>query len=342
MPQPPLHPPASDHTADAKGSRYPVVVCGSNYGRVYDEALWRAPERFPIVAVLGRGSERSRRHAKHLGVPLCTRLGELPPEVRLACAAMPASADAIVLELLARGIHVLCEHPRTPAFLADAYAVADRSGVAFDVNGHFSDLPAARVLAERSHRALAAGPLRFVELVAQERSLYAALDVLASALPGIEKFELERTADSQGFVSLEGEMAAGTASAARAGLRIQVPDAQLADGSSGYLVDIRLHLGFDSGVLSLSSIAGPVVWNANLAVAAVGGAPLWQIDGAAPSAVDLRDARATANLEAVLRLTRLAASAGGTDRDHERAERRRHAYAVSRVWEALSSRLRRP
>lgn len=327
--------PDAPHDSSELGSPYRVAVCGSNYGQAYLDALAESPGRFSVVALLARGSERSRRLAARHGIPLRHTAGELPAGVDLACAALPASADGVVLELLERGIHVLCEHPRGPDFIDRATATAEEAGVCFQVNGHFSDLPAPRAFADRCRERLAAGPLRFVELVAHERSLYAALDIFGRALPGLGDLEVERIGGAGGFVTFTGRLSQRPAREATALLQIQVPGAELADGSAGYLVDVRLCAGFDDGVLSLLSITGPVVWNANLARGAEGSGGLWEILGAPATASELRNARSIANLEALERLV-LEIETG----DAGGAKDRRHVIDVARAWHTLGARLR--
>src|SRR5271165_634351 len=92
-------------------SRMRVLVCGSNYGRAYITALARGPRKFELAGILAQGSLRSQQLAALNGVPLYRSTSELPDNLDLACAAMSSAAWPLVLQLVRRGIHVLCEHP---------------------------------------------------------------------------------------------------------------------------------------------------------------------------------------------------------------------------------------
>jgi thiazolinyl imide reductase len=273
-------------------------------------------------------------------------VGELPSGIDLALAALPSSADGVVLELLKRGIPVLCEHPRSPASVQQAFEVAEGTGAAFQINGHFGDLPAARSFATACRERIPASPSRFVQITAQERSLYAALDVLDRAWDGLEGLTVQdagaadaeepRSAVASGWIHLTGSL-----DDIAADFRIQVPPENPPDGSPAYWVDLQLAVGFDAGVLSLLSLAGPVVWNHNLGRAAAGDQALWEMVAGSdhgihgPSPLELRRAREEANRTAVDRLIRMMAGA-----EPEPLVRRRRLLALARAWELLGRRLR--
>src|SRR5262249_18031049 len=98
-------------------NRIRVLVCGTNYGRAYLRAISRRADAFELVGVLARGSCRSHQVADENGVPLYLNLREMGKNVDLACAAMSSSAWPVVIKLLERGVHVLCEHPQRSAAL---------------------------------------------------------------------------------------------------------------------------------------------------------------------------------------------------------------------------------
>ncbi len=310
---------------------YRVLVCGSNYGQSYLAPLLESAGRYLPVALLARGSDRSQRLARRYGLALCRTVEELPKEIDLACAALPSAADDLVLALLDRGLHVLCEHPRGVGFLNAAYRAAARGGVRFQINGHFGDLPAPRAFAERCRHLAAESTPRFFDVTAQERSLYAAVDILRRATAGLGTVTLERGRGSGGFVTMEGRL-----HGARAIFQVQTPTGHPADGSPRYLVDLHIAAGFDQGVLSLLSVAGPVVWNANLGRAAGDASTLFETVSGKRSVTgaDLRQARREANRTALERLVREIESgvaAPEVSRDH--------TLAVARAWQRLGDEL---
>jgi len=123
-------------------NRIRVLVCGTNYGRAYIGAILRRADTFELVGVLAKGSRRSHQIAAQNGVPLYVDLREMRKDVDLACAAMSSSAWPVVIKLLGRGVHVLCEHPQRSAALKAGLLLASRQRIKFHLNGHFGDLPA--------------------------------------------------------------------------------------------------------------------------------------------------------------------------------------------------------
>ena len=166
-----------------------ALVCGSNYGRYYVDAIGLAPDRFHLAGILARSSNRSQRLAQRYGVPLYRTTSELPDQIDLACAAMSSSAAPVVLQLLERGIHVLCEHPQRPRFLREALDLAGQRQVRFHVNGHFPDLPAPRSFITRCQQLHQAQPVRLLHIMVTDRTLYTGLDIVIRAI-GDDRVEL--------------------------------------------------------------------------------------------------------------------------------------------------------
>lgn len=334
-PTPSPSPRAGVQAGAAREGRQRVLVCGSGYGRAYLDAMAASGGRFEPVALLARGGARSAALARRHRLPLVRspqELAELPGGIDLVCSALPSSADEVVLALLERGLPVLCEHPRRAAFLDAAYAAAARAGTVFELNGHFGDLEPARAFAARCREAAAQGPPRFVELTAQERGLFGALDVLDRALPrGVGETSIERVGAAGDLQLLAGSLAGVPAL-----VRVETPAGAPVDGSPRYRVDLKLEIVFDEGIAALLSLAGPATWNANLALAAAAREPLWTALGRRPLRTpdELRTARERANLAALERLARAAAGQPDPTTGRDRT------LALARAWEALGDRLR--
>lgn len=312
--------------------RVDVLICGSNYGRVYFDALRLSSSRFRIAGLLARGSARSISLAREHHVPLFRKVEEIPPGVELACAALGMDAAAVVLALLRRGIHVLCEHPQGSSFLRRALRAASRAGVCFHLNAHFSDLPPARAFVRQARLRNAKEAPRFVHAMATDRSLYSLGDVLRRALGDLEPFSAESVSRGPLLGALCGRIG-------RVDLLLQLQDgrkvagALLPDGSPLYLVDHRIALGFASGTLTLFSVAGPVIWNSNLHHAVAPRGPVWKHSGAktGPGYRELYDMRLRANLAAA---SALAHHAAGSAPPLEQSSP--HILGVSRFWERVS------
>ena len=242
-----------------------VLVCGTNYGRMYLEAIRLGGAGYRLAGILGRGSARSQQMACEHGVALYRCVEELAPGIDLACAAVGAAAFDVVLGLLARGIHVLCEHPQKVRNLQSALDAAASRSLCFHINGHFADLKAATTFIIHCRRESEAGPPSFFQVTATDRSLYATLDILRRVLDSFEPFQFYVTSRFPPFIVIQGFLRGVPIT-----FHIQryADGHLLADGSPSYLVDHRITAGFPSGILTLLSMNGPVVWNKNLNSAA--------------------------------------------------------------------------
>lgn len=276
-----------------------VLVCGANYGRVYLDsiALGEAGSYRPI-GIFARGSARSQQVAREFAVPLYHRVEDLPPGIDLACAAMGASGCTVIHSLLARGIHVLCEHPQKPDFLRSALNAAASRNLCLHVNGHFADLGAARAFISYCQGKRSEELPSFVHVMATDRSLYATLDILRRVFPSFTGCRFEVTSRLAQFILVQGLLA-------DVPVTFQIQSATmgqaLPDGSSSYLVDHRIEAGFASGILTLLSMNGPVIWNTNLNLGTDPREPLFAVvhEDRALSAELLTGRRVYANLGAI-------------------------------------------
>jgi thiazolinyl imide reductase len=238
-----------------------VLVCGTNYGRIYLEAICLGGADYRLAGILARGSARSQQIAREYGVLLYRCVEDLAPGIDLACAAVGASGSDLVLGLLARGIHVLCEHPQKPSYLQSALDAAASRSLCFHINGHFADLEAAAAFISHCRRENGIGSPSFFHVTATDRSLYAALDILRRILISFAPFEFHVTSRLPPFTVIQGLLKGVPAT-----FQIQrsADGRSFPDASPSYLVDHRIAVGFPSGILTLLSMNGPVVWNANL------------------------------------------------------------------------------
>jgi len=300
-----------------------ILIGGSNYGRAYFEALALNAARYQPAALLARGSERSRELASAHGVPLVTSVEAAAEGIDLACLALPP-APREALALLRGGIPVLCEHPQPPTFIEAALAAAHDGRSVFHLNGHFSRLPASTAfIAHARLRQQVSKPV-LAMLAATDRSLFAALDILAGVL------------GPPAAIDIQGARKDGLFTAAGFAwndvpVSLEMQNRGPADGSEEYRLDYRIALGFADGIVTLLSLAGPVIWNANYARFGASGQSLWSMAHAgAESATELRAQRARANLAAVEDLRECAA--GVSTPAHQSPE---YLLGVARLWQAL-------
>ena len=308
-----------------------VLICGANYGRIYLEAIRLGGAGYRLTGILARGSALSQEVACEFRVPLCRCVNDLALRIDLACSAMGASGHDVMLSLLSRGIHVLCEHPQTPSRLQAALDAAAGGNLCFHVNGHFADLEAAAAFIRHCGQESGAAPPSFLHVTATDRSLYAAVDILGRVLGSIAPFEFHVTSRLVPFTVVQGLLRGVPIT-----FHIQrcADGRRLADGSPSYLVDHRITAGFPSGILTLLSMNGPVVWNANLNSAVSPTQPLFTVvhESRALTAELLHKQRIVANLAAIDALVR-------SMREGVRPPEQEPDYLleVSRAWETLGA-----
>jgi yersiniabactin synthetase, thiazolinyl reductase component len=306
-----------------------ILVCGTNYGRIYLEAIRLGGAGYRLAGILGSGSARSQQVARECGVPFYTCVEQLPQGIDLACAAMGASGSDVVLRLLGRGIHVLCEHPQKPSNLRPALDAAASSGLRFHVNGHFAELEAAAAFTYKCRHLSRATPPSFFHVTATDRSLYAALDILHRSLNSFAPFQFHVASRLAPFTIVQGVVGGVSVTFH---LQRGADGRPLPDASPAYLVDHRIAAGFSSGTLTLLSMNGPVVWNANPNDVARPLEPLFTVvqENRALTAGLLYRQRVAANLAAIEALVQNIS---------ERVTRAEQAPAylleVSRAWETL-------
>jgi NAD-dependent oxidoreductase involved in siderophore biosynthesis len=169
-----------------------------------------------------------------------------------------------------------------------------------------------------------------VEIHVTDRSLYAALDLLRQALGPLAP-DLSPCPSAGPFDSLT-----GTLCGAPAFLHVQrcrTDDGRLLeDGDLAYLVDSRIGAWWAEGILTLLSVAGPVVWTRPLRGGLDAAAPMWEgAEPPAPRPAELREAQTGCNLAAIEALA--AHAAGGPA---PAAQQLDHQMDVARSWEHVT------
>ncbi|MBB0244929.1 thiazolinyl imide reductase [Streptomyces alkaliphilus] len=247
------------------GAPLRVVVAGTSFGRVYLDAVLSAPEHFRLAGVLVRGGDYSRALAERHGVPLFTSVAEVPEEVDIACVVVRSGATGgpgsrIARALLARGIHVLQEHPVHTAEITECVRAAREGGSAYAVNTLHPDLvPVRRFLAAAEVVRRRQG-IRFVDAVCNSQVAYPLLDVIGRAVGALRPWSFDepvRTA-GQPFTSLNAVVGGVPVT-----LRVQNQVHPEDPDNHSYLMH-RVALGCEGGVLTLADTHGPVLWNARM------------------------------------------------------------------------------
>lgn len=230
-----------------------ILLCGTNYGASYIRALHQNESGLRLAAIVAR-SDRSRTMAAQVGVPFYTSVGEVPRDA-LDAAIVAISGDtgrAMTAALLARGIHVLTEHPQWRADVASHRELARANRAVYQVNAHYSDIDAAATFIATFRATAQRSRLLFVNVLTNPRALYSAIEILGRAAGPLHDMTFTRTPPGDGeFFS--------TARSRLLTVQMQTAVSEVDDGSSMW-VSHNITAGFADGVLTLSEAQGPVTW----------------------------------------------------------------------------------
>jgi thiazolinyl imide reductase len=247
-----------------------VVVCGTKFGRAY-LAAFRAPAfPFELAGVVAKGSQRSHRCATAYDVPLFTAVGDVPDDVEIACVVVGAGMNGgpgaeLAKAFLARGMHVLQEHPLHHDELADCLREAHRAGRVYHLNTHYVHVePVRRFVATARAVGERQRPL-YVDAATSVQVAYTTLDILGAALGGVRPWalagpaglpaDLSRATDLDvPFRSLDGVVGGVPLT-----LRTQ-HQLDAAEPDNHAHIFHRVTIGFEGGSLTLVNTYGPVVW----------------------------------------------------------------------------------
>lgn len=250
-----------------------VVVCGTNYGQTYLNALASRQSAFALAGIIARGSARSRAMADELGVPLYRSPAELPAGIDVACVAVgdtprERAGSKLAVGLLERGIHVIQEHPVYPLDVVRAIKEARARGVRYHVNTHFGDVEPVRSFITRATELRRRLAPFYIQATASAQCSYSLIDVLGRALGGVTPFGLlPSSAWTPAVTALNRNEHALVPFRAVEGVIAGVPAVvqiqnhyNPVDVGNNQLFFHRICLGTARGHLTLVNSMGPLVW----------------------------------------------------------------------------------
>jgi pyochelin biosynthetic protein PchG len=247
-----------------------VVVAGTKFGRVYLSAF-RSPDfDFELAGILALGSERSRACAARYSTPLFTDPAQIPAGVDIACVVVGSAVNGghgreVAEALMARGIHVLQEHPLHADELAQCLRQARRCGVAYRLNTHYIHLKPVRLFIAAAQALLRRQRPLFIDAACALQTVYTLLDIIGKAVGGLRPWafgEPSRLTDPAGgpsgarrpFRSLDG-LIAGVPLAVRIQNQLEPSEPD----NHAYCFH-RITIGAEGGNITLLNTHGPVVW----------------------------------------------------------------------------------
>ncbi|MGJ6968541.1 Gfo/Idh/MocA family oxidoreductase [Streptosporangium sp. G11] len=247
-----------------------VVVCGTNFGRFYAEAVLAHPG-YTLAAILSRGSEASRAYARGLGVPHHTEVDRLPDDIDAACVVVGSSISggegtALAKALIGRGVHVLQEHPVHLDELTECLKLARRHRVQYRLNTHYPHVEPVRAFIQAARRLTARQKPLFLDAATPVHLMQPMVDILGRALGSLRPWRftdplaLPAEVGTQPFRLLQGVLG-GVALTVRVHHQLDP-----ADRDNHALHWHRVSLGTEGGVLTLADTHGPLLWSPRLHV----------------------------------------------------------------------------
>jgi pyochelin biosynthesis protein PchG len=249
-----------------------VVVVGARFGQVYLEAFREPALPFTLAGILAGGSERSQQCARRYQVPLFTAPEQLPDDIELAAVVIRGGllggrGSEVARTLMARGIHVLQEHPLHHDELAQNLRVAREHRVVYHLNPFYTHTEPVRRFIAAGRELLRRREARYLDAACGFQLAYSMLDIIASVvgrvgpwhfgpLPELPAAVSARTTMDIPFRSLDGVLA-GVPTV----LRVQNQMDPADPDNYAHLMH-RVSIGTEAGNLTLVSTHGPVVWSA--------------------------------------------------------------------------------
>ncbi|WP_020519533.1 Gfo/Idh/MocA family oxidoreductase [Catelliglobosispora koreensis] len=249
-----------------------VVVAGARFGQVYLEALGNPNQPFELAGVLAGGSERSQACARRYGVPLYTSPSQIPEDVKFACVVirgglLGGKGSQLAQELMARGMHVLQEHPLHHDELAQNLKTARRNKVIYQLNPFYTHTEPVRRFLGAARELLSRQKPLYIDAACGFQLAYSMLDIIGMAVGGVRPWAFgpvpEMNPDIASatpldipFRSLDGVLAGIPIT-----LRVQNQMDPADPDNYAHLMH-RLSIGTEAGNLTLLSTHGPVVWTA--------------------------------------------------------------------------------
>jgi thiazolinyl imide reductase len=197
-------------------------------------------------------------------VPLYASPDELPSDIDIACVVIGTAMTGgpgldIALALMARGIHVLQEHPLHHDELVRCLREAHRHGVVYHLNTHYVHVePVRRFVATASALIRHQRPL-FVDAAGAFQVAFTLFDIVGQALGGLRPWSLTRPPPAPAGYHLPFRSLDGVIAGVPCTVRIQNElDPRAPDNFAHF--SHRVSIGTEGGNLMLANTHGPLLW----------------------------------------------------------------------------------
>lgn len=251
-----------------------VLVCGTNFGRVYLKGLEKCSEKFKISGIFSHGSQQSKLEADKYGVPLLTDLNKVTKyDFDIACVVIRSTAvggkgTEIAKKLLEKGIHVIQEHPVHYNDIVKLLQIAKENNCVYYVNTFYPNIKNVQTFIDTSQRLLKVSKPMYIDATCSTQVLFPMINILGKALKGYYPWKLN-IADSISnvypFKVLSGEIK-GIPAIVKIQNQLDPKDPD----NNGFLLH-RIVIGTTEGALCLDNSNGFVIWNSQMYVPHAGG-----------------------------------------------------------------------
>ncbi|WP_043763390.1 Gfo/Idh/MocA family oxidoreductase [Marichromatium purpuratum] len=242
-----------------------IVVAGTGFGRFYLDAIDAVPQRYTLTGILARGSSQSQRCAREHGVALYTDAREIPEDVDIVCVVLRSGGigspgSELAKQMLARGIHVLQEHPVHASEITECLRLARANAAAYAVNTLYPNLDPVRQFLIAAEQLRRRQRILCVDAACNSQISYPLLDLIGQALGGLRPWSFNDCPPPQGqpFRNLYA-IIAGIPTTLHIHNQVHPEDPD----NHGLLMH-RVSLFCEGGVLTLTDTHGPVLWNARM------------------------------------------------------------------------------
>ncbi|SFR83641.1 Gfo/Idh/MocA family oxidoreductase [Anaeromicropila populeti] len=246
-----------------------VIVCGTQFGRVYLKGLERLKGKYKLVGIFSRGSQQAVNCAKQYNVPLFTDISQITKEeVDIACVVIRSTVvggqgTKIASQLLAKGIHVIQEHPVHYNDLVNCLKIARESGCHYKINTFYKDIETGRNFILAARKILAKSKPLYIDAACSVHVLFPLIDILGLAVGGFRPWSFQKASiysEEDMFCSLTGKIK-GISTSLRVLNQINTEEP---DNNTHFLH--RIILGTDAGSLMMTDSHGSVIWNLRMHV----------------------------------------------------------------------------
>jgi len=255
--------------------QYNVLVCGTNFGKIYLSALIKENPDFRLAGIFAKGSNRSKTIAEELNVKLYTSIDEIPKNIDIACVVVKSTilggqGTSLSIELLKRGINVIQEHPVHAGDIRQCFKAANENGCHYHVNSHFIHVKPVRIFIDYVKKTVMHERPLFID--ACTSLIYSTIDIIGHALGRLDPFEFNppvewsdsaKSAMETDFLPFK--CIQGVIGGVPVTFKLQNyfdPE----DLDHNYLIMHRISIGSESGNTTLLSSHGPVIWTEGYSV----------------------------------------------------------------------------